>query len=316
VSISLGKIKNKLNYSNANSNKKKLRKTLSIGQQLLLLFDRARNRLKLWDLSSTDKLASLTPDSLSELDDYLTICKLAASDDKYFKRFRSCSSYRAILENVDGLSGMQIYKVMTQYGRDLNDYSNLWHTEIGNPYKYHIKGLGYVAPTELRYSKVMSELEILFGNLNDFYIAEIGVGFGGQGGQILSSHSVAKYEFIDLPQPLELVGRYLRAIKQASRATLIPSAKVQSGKRDLVISNYAYSELNSDLQEYYFNKVIKNSLRGFVIYNQITPENYGTMTATQFAARLPGSEIFPENPLSHPGNLVVVWGHLNKLSTL
>ena len=60
----------------------------------------------------------------------------------------------------------------------------------------------------------------------------------------------------------------------------------------------------------------KNSLRGFVIYNQITPENYGTMTATQFAGRLPGSEIFPENPLSHPGNLVVVWGHLNKLSTL
>jgi hypothetical protein len=286
---------------------------LSIAEKLVLTFDRLRNRRRLWNLSATDALASDSPESLSELDGYLTICQLAATNDDYFTKFRSCSSYRAILENVDGKSGAEIATVMKSYGLDINNFSKLWHTEIGNPYKYHVNEVGYVAPTELRYSKVLAELLFLFGPLDGFSISEIGVGFGGQGGQILSSFRVSQYEFIDLPEPLQLVGRYLKEINQSEKSLLTEPPVVSNFERDLVISNYAFSELNAELQEFYLKKVIMNSRRGFVIYNHITPDDFGTMTASEFAARIPNSEIFPENPLSHPGNVLIVWGHTNKI---
>ena len=276
--------------------------------------DRLRNRRKLWHLSSTDSIAADKPESLSELDDYLTLCKLAATNDEYFAKFRSCSSYRAILENVDGASGELICNVIEEYGFDVKSFSHLWHSEIGNPYNYHISKAGYMSPTELRYSKIMVELELLFGKLESFIVSEIGVGFGGQGGQILNTHNVLSYEFIDLPQPLGLVKRYLSEINSTTKAIFTEPEKVQSRRRDLVISNYAFSELNANLQEFYFEKIICKSERGFVIYNHITPEHYGTMSASEFADRIPGAEIFAESPLSHTGNVLVAWGHANKLA--
>ena len=37
---------------------------------------------------------------------------------------------------------------------------------------------------------------------------------------------------------------------------------------DLVVSNYAYSELNGDLQEQYYEKVIKNAKKVYMILNK------------------------------------------------
>jgi len=286
---------------------------LSIFLSVQRKIDRLRNRRKLWHLDVTDAIVANNPKSLSEIDDYLTLCNLAANDDKYFKKFRSCSSYRAILENVDGKSGDVICSVIKRYGFDVNSFSHLWHSEIGDPYKYHFPKLGLVSPTELRYTKIIVELELLFGKLDSFVISEIGVGFGAQGGQILNTYKVSSYEFIDLPQPLSLVERYLQKIKSIERVVLTESGKVRRNQRDLVISNYAFSELNSDLQEYYFDNVISHSKRGYVIYNHITPDGYGTMSAKEFANRIPGAEIFSESPLSHPGNVLVAWGHSNNL---
>jgi hypothetical protein len=286
-----------------------------INSKLRVLADRALNRVKLWDLEVSDRLASKNPKSLSELDDYLTLCVLAAENDEYFKKFRSCRSYRAILENVDGAASEKLLSVIQSYGKSGEDFRNLWHTEIGKPYTYHLSGLGRISPTELRYSKIVCELENLFGELNGFRVTEIGVGFGGQGGQILSTFNLAEYEFIDLAEPLQLVKRYLKEIKAAGNVQLTAPDSVMDKKRDLVISNYAFSELKLEVQEEYFEKVISRSDRGFVIYNHITPKSYRTLTADEFAARIQGSEIFTERPLSHPGNVLVVWGHKNRITS-
>lgn len=288
---------------------------MRINSKLRVLADRALNRTKLWDLEVSDRLASKNPKSLSELDDYLTLCVLAAENDEYFKKFRSCRSYRAILENVDGAAGGKLLSVIQSYGKSGEDFLNLWHTEIGKPYTYHISGLGRISPTELRYSKIICELENLFGELNGFRVTEIGVGFGGQGGQILNTFNLAEYEFIDLAEPLQLVKRYLKEIKAPGKVQLTASDSVMDKKRDLVISNYAYSELKIEVQEEYFEKVVSRSDRGFVIYNHITPESYRTLTADEFAARIQGAEIFSERPLSHPGNVLVVWGHKNRITS-
>ena len=280
---------------------------------LRMLPDRILNRRKLWNLRIPNGLEAKNPQSLSELNDYLTLCALAATDDNYFNKFRSCSSYRAILENVDGLAGEKLLSVIQSYGRTAEEFRNLWHSEVGNPYTFRMPGLGKISPTELRYSKIICELEILFGSLDSFKIIEIGVGFGGQGGQILNTFDVAKYEFVDLVEPLQLVKRYLKEIKAPGIVRMISPDMVFGEKRDLVISNYAYSELTLELQEDYFEKVISRCERGFVIYNQITPDSYRTMTANEFAAKIQGAEIFAENPLSHTGNVLVVWGHKARL---
>lgn len=282
---------------------------MKMNRTIQMQMDRLLNRLKLWKLSETRGLASPSPESLSELDDYLTLCKLAAREDKYFKKFRSCESYRAILENVDGDAGEKLVKVIGDLGRSVADFSKLWHPEIGKPYKYHVANLGAVSPTEIRYSKVICELELFFGPLDGFSIAEIGVGFGGQGGQILETYPVDGYEFIDLEEPLQLVKRYLEKINAPGKKIFTNPLSVQGIKRDLVISNYAYSELNRELQELYLDKVISNSARGYVIYNHITPSHYKTMSAEEFSSRIKGSEILEEKPLSHPGNVLIVWGH-------
>jgi putative sugar O-methyltransferase len=286
---------------------------MKLSKELIIVIDRLRNRKRLWNLPNALSLASNNPESLSELDDYLTICKLASQDDKFFKKFRSCSSYRAILENVDGKSGLELVNAFERLGKDVSEFRHLWHGEIGAPYKYHVKRAGYVSPTELRYSKIILELETLFGSLDSYSISEIGVGFGGQGGQILASSNVRSYEFIDLVEPLGLVKRYLKEIQQLDKAVFTTPNNLQKGRRDLVISNYAFSELNRELQESYFEKVISQSTRGFVIYNHITPPNYKTMTAAEFASRIPTSEIFSETPLSYPGNVLVTWGHSGSL---
>lgn len=274
-----------------------------------MLPDRIVNRRKLWDLHMQRSKRSGNPQSLSELDDYLTLCELAATDDEYFMKFRSCSSYRAILENVDGLAGEKLHTALQSYGRSAEEFRHLWHPNIGNPYTFRVRGLGKISPTELRYSKIMCELEALFGSLDGFKITEIGVGFGGQGGQILNFFNVAEYEFVDLVEPLQLVKKYLTEIKAPGVVRMTSPDRLHEDKRDLVISNYAYSELTRELQEKYFEKIIIQSSRGFVIYNHITPNDFHTMTAVEFAARIRGAEVIPENPLSHPGNVLVVWGH-------
>jgi putative sugar O-methyltransferase len=286
---------------------------MGVSHNLRILLDRIRNRRKLWDLDIPNSLASKNPKSLSELDDYLTLCALAATNIDYFNKFRSCKSYRAILENVDGLAGENLLSVIESYGKSGAEFRHLWHSEIGKPYTYQISGLGRISPTELRYSKIVCELEILFGSLDGFKITEIGVGFGGQGGQILRAFAVAEYEFVDLSEPLQLVKRYLSEIKASENVRLTSPDRVLGEKRDLVISNYAFSELTLELQEEYFEKIVSRSEKGFFIYNQITPDEYRTMSAKEFAARIEGAEIFSERPLSHPGNVVVVWGHKNRL---
>lgn len=287
---------------------------MGVSRNIQTQLDRLSNRLKLWKMSQVSDLASSHPESLSELDDYLTLCRVASQNTEFFKKFRSCKSYRAILENVDGVAGEELVNVIKLLGRQAEEFSHLWHPEIGNPYTYHISNLGRVSPTELRYSKVLCELDLFFGPLDDFTISEIGVGFGGQGGQIMQSNSVEEYEFIDLEEPLHLVNRYLSTINAQGKRVFTQPKNVQDYRRDLVISNYAYSELRQELQEFYFEKVISRSTRGFIIYNQITPSHYKTMSAIEFAHRIKGSEICEEKPLSHPGNVLIVWGHNRQVS--
>ena len=77
---------------------------------------------------------------------------------------------------------------------------------------------------------------------------------------------------------------------------------------DLVISNYAFTELPRTVQDVYLNKIILNSKRGYITYNEITPEEFRSYKLNEIKEIIPGAKIFEEEPLTHHNNRLIVWG--------
>jgi hypothetical protein len=77
---------------------------------------------------------------------------------------------------------------------------------------------------------------------------------------------------------------------------------------DLVISNYAFSELSRDLQKAYLDKVILRAKRGYMLCNQITPAGYGSYRPEDLLAAINDAKRLAEEPLTFEGNYLIVWG--------
>ena len=84
--------------------------------------------------------------------------------------------------------------------------------------------------------------------------------------------------------------------------------ELEKNNYDLVISNYAFTELPRHIQEIYLEKVILNSRRGYIIYNDINPAEFKSYKKEELLKVIPGSRIIDEVPLTHPNNCVIVWG--------
>jgi hypothetical protein len=77
---------------------------------------------------------------------------------------------------------------------------------------------------------------------------------------------------------------------------------------DLVISNYAFTELSRELQDVYLRKVILRSKRGYITYNQLTPPHYRSYDRDELVEIIDGARVIPEAPLTWENNCVIVWG--------
>jgi hypothetical protein len=77
---------------------------------------------------------------------------------------------------------------------------------------------------------------------------------------------------------------------------------------DLVISNYAFSELPSNLQMKYIEKILLNSKRGYLTMNSgISDSEFkgDKLMLDDLKKLLPKFEVIPQD---YPGNYIVVWG--------
>ena len=81
---------------------------------------------------------------------------------------------------------------------------------------------------------------------------------------------------------------------------------------DLFISNYAYSECDRDTQMDYFDRLIKKSKRGYVIYNQLSgyyPIN--SLSAREFFDLLEKNGLHPQADRelirTFDNNVLIVW---------
>lgn len=272
--------------------------------EALVRFVSDRRRLGRTARSATDQT------SISDDDLYPRFCALAASDDDVFARFRRSVIYMRILEHTTRGQGLDYLRelraspsVLSGIGPMLNAH------DVGGPRTYRFPSIGVASPTTLRYGKVAGDLAKLFGPLDGMRVAEIGIGYGGQARALTHLWRLSRYELFDLPAVLALAKRFLAESGADDKPLGFHDGREPDEVAvDLVISNYAFSELRRELQEKYLEAIVLKSARGYLTYNHISPPELKTFTADDFLKLVPGSRKVPEVPLTNPHNVIIVWG--------
>lgn len=247
--------------------------------------------------------------SLSDNNAYPAFCFAAAHDHRIFADFRTAPVYRMILEHVteeharvciDELrKSPDVLSFMPEFRR--ND-------EVGGPILMKTEDFGLVSTTTLRYAKVIADLKQLFGSLDGQKVFEIGVGYGGQCRLIDAYWKVQSYCLVDLRPVLDLSQAFLERFSLRTQIRFATMNELGQESPDLVISNYAFSELPRHVQDAYLEKVILRSPRGYITFNDMNPDHYRSWRVDELCERIPGARILPEVPLTYEKNCLIVWG--------
>jgi len=244
---------------------------------------------------------------------YLQAVKKFLTDPREFKKFRRDFDYREILEHVS----FKLGKEYLQYGElkfpnfveTVKKYTYL--DDVGSPVKFHYRGVGRCSPTLIRYVYTAFEIrrEIDFASVNS--VAEIGVGYGGQFAVLHGECKLGSYVIYDLPEVALLTKKY---VESSSIPNILKVGHFNTSVQpifDMVISNYAFSELPRSLQEVYLKNVISKASRGYMIMNSgrtnHTGRSTGKMSLNEISTYLPQIRIIEEDPLTSPDNYIIVW---------
>jgi hypothetical protein len=252
--------------------------------------------------------------SLSDDQAYPQVCQGASNDYRLFNQFRRNPVYNRILEHAKESMGHEYLRRINELDpelyRELDRFKP--NDAYGNPRMFDYP-TGRFSPTTLRYVKVLADLRTLFGRLDGLRICEIGVGYGGQCRVIDAFLRPASYCLVDIKPALNLAQRYLDNYVIGSPLTYRTLNELEAAPYDLVISNYAFTELTRQVQDAYLERVILRSSRGYITYNQITPPLFRSYLAPELIAMIPGAEQFEENPRRRPVNCVIAWGMTGRL---
>jgi putative sugar O-methyltransferase len=289
--------------------------------QLKLLINDLRHTLRnvklklLAKFKQFDFVGAIGNRSVSDNGEYVASVNEAISSYKAFSKFKRDPRYQAILEHVtyqQGHAYLEIIKSQSPsflFKIDVFKLNDL----VGGAKLHEYEGIGAISPSTLRYLKVASDLIKIFGNNIGDRIAEIGVGYGGQLLIVDKIFNFEQYDLFDLPVVLLLATKYIEShtLNSSYHTTSLNQHKGDV-IYDLVISNYAFSELPSELQTRYIEKIILKSKRGYLTMNSgknncAFTEN--KLTLNELKKLLPRFEIIPESPLTHPGNYIIIWGH-------
>lgn len=253
----------------------------------------------------------------SEADDglYIRAVEKANHDFRAFGKFKRNRHYRRILEHLSYEQGLEYFELLRNEAPDLlQDIDRFLVNDIvGGPIRYRYNSIGLASPTTLRYLKVASDLRQLFGDLNGLTVGEVGVGYGGQLLVLDQIYTFKRYDLYDLPPVLQLASKYLEShlLNSSFRITTL-NQQSNDISYDLVISNYAFSELPPKLAAKYAQKVFSNARRGYLTMNTgrgCKTRNAGRLTLEEYHNLLPPFEIKDERPLTEAHNYILIWGH-------
>jgi hypothetical protein len=251
--------------------------------------------------------------SISDSDnfqDFLNICGSASQDSKIFSKFRRGSGLAEVVDNVTLEQGKGYIREINRQDKWSEAYTNALRKidSVGRPRKYLFPQIGFCSPTSLRYLKVFVDLKTLFGSTKSFNIVEIGVGFGGQAGLIVLLENPSSYSFLDVEPVLALSKTFVEHLSLESEFSWHDGRSPKKMKPDLVISNYAFSELSRDLQHLYLDNVILPSKRGYITWNSSAVGLEKCYSIDELIRIIPNSRIKAEVPNTAAGNVIIFWG--------
>lgn len=278
---------------------------------LINLSHRISNR-RLFDISYSEEFqvgnSSITDSQM--LGSYPSLCGSAAKNLEIFKKFRSSRVMVEALDHVSIEQGKAYISEILKYSPWSEEFTEVLVQidKFGKPRKYRFKPYGTFSPTLLRYLKVYIDLKKNFGPLMNLNISEIGVGFGGQASLIGLLDTPVSYIFYDIPPVLELAHKFTNELELPGNFKFIDGRNPKPSKPDLVISNYAFSELTRDVQDQYLKNVVLPSPRGYITWNPLSEEILGGHSLADLIRLIPNSQIHAEKPNTFEGNAIIVWG--------
>ena len=277
------------------------------------LFFRLRNKIRRLVLSKTT-FNETQGKSDSQVTFYEQQLSRLLKSKKRLSDFRRKYDYREILEHVTYTQGKSYLEQIQEYSPQ--NYIELIEKNkandlFGNPYEYQYPGVGRVSPTTLRYiSTAIDIFEIIRLN-KESVVAEIGVGYGGQAAILERMYGIRNYSAFDLPSVIQLSNVYLNSVNSKLKFTSSEFSADKNTTWDVVISNYAFSELHRDLQLSYIERVIANSKSGYMIMNSgrsnITGRSEGKLRLDEIRNYIPNLQVKEEVPLTGPDNYIIYW---------
>ena len=249
--------------------------------------------------------------SISDVDGYLSVCSSAAENNEYFNNFKRMPEYKKVLEHVTKEQGLKYLDIiLKQSPHYLTQFDQFRENDrVGNPEVQHFEGHGTMSPTTLRYIKVASDLDTIFGSLGDYNIVEIGSGYGGQSKILMDIHQLNSYTYIDLPQVLKLNAKYMSKFSYPYKMNFLTDLKTLLKEYDLIISNYAFTECEKIIQKFYIDQIINKCTRGYITCNFVSDAfNIRSFSKEELINNI-NKNIFikEESPLTHPNNCIMCW---------
>lgn len=266
----------------------------------------------MFDIQETEEFrvgnSSITDSEM--LASYPSLCGLAAKNLEIFKKFRSSRVMVEALDHVSIEQGNSYISEILNYTSWSEKFTKvlLQIDKVGKPRKFRFRPYGTFSPTLLRYLKVYIDLEKNFGSLKNLNIVEIGIGFGGQASLISLLDKPLSYICYDISPVLELAQKFTKELDVPGNFTFIDGRNPKSSNPDLVISNYAFSELNREVQDQYLKNVVLPSPRGYITWNNLSAEILGGYSLAELVRLIPNSQIHPEKPNTAEANAILVWG--------
>lgn len=258
--------------------------------------------------------SSLSAESIAEISPYPAFCLRAATEENVFRTFKQQPVYQQILEHVSFKQGKKYLKIIeTKYPFILKHLEGCRKNDsLGSP-QTHSYGSRYgtFSPTTLRYMKVAAELISHFKPLNNQKIIEIGGGYGGQCFVLSVLTPFKHYTLLDLKEPALLTRKYLDRLGVKNTSCISNKEFQGEEEYDLVISNYAFSEISKEEQQVYIEKILNRSKRGYLTYNFISSEfgikSFGLEELLPLLKKPSRKlEVLPETPQTGP-SVLIVW---------
>lgn len=250
--------------------------------------------------------------SCSDHATYRDICQKAAVNSWVFQNFRSLPAYIGIVELGGGQEFVShiLKNGSEQTLKKLDEFQEL--DKIGNPSRTKFVNFGIFSGTTLRYITIADHIKSIFQLPQTPKIVEIGAGFGGQCYILSRVQGFSKYYIYDLPEVSALINKVVDTLNVKNVSYLSLDQSVPEKEIDLVISNYAFSECDRKTQLDYFERIIKKSKRGYMIYNQISSRfDIDSLSPNEFFDLLKQQKLHPkiedEPVCTYPGNVLITW---------